>query len=852
MLSALRGILQRWVGMTAEVQALEAEEAAAVPAASATPTCSTDYAANASRRLKRPGPSNTDATDLKRPRTAPTAPIDAGANGANPSAGKGSDPDGHIANPADLHPHHATNATRAATTASAPAALNRTLRPQPSVSTASPAAISSASRHIGAISGVVAAPQPQQQMQLQPQQQQQLCQSGEEGSNVNVGHDQPPLQRHQQQELAVQQEQQQREFAATAAIPAAAAVAASIAGSGLTAASGSSDTSSAGPPQGSGNGGAGPAIRNYHHNPHTPHHSDLHHRHDALEEQVFSPAFHLPSSSSPASSNSSPQAASRVGLPLAAAGGGGGGKPSQGNDDAAEAATMVRVTTATAAAAVVAVADGSQSVEVRASHHHSSECMQLHAIDLNVVDGVQVDTDDDELAAGAAAVTTAAAAALTAAAASAAVKIEDATAALRQGRHSGGGAAAAATIVAESREPGGSQQSGPPGKKGEEMDAESSVSDSGAAIEAVGEELSSSSSEEDGAKAEAGRGGGGDSHCSFDDEAEFLECDENDENVPISLLSGMGGHALSVMASEVGTIISIPQQQQHRQQQQQQLPGETGVDAVLVASAPRGLAAAVSAAVASAAVTQAVPQSVQQLQLPQQTQLPEEDLEEEDDEEGLMEFDPLVFIKQLPPLESCVPQHRPTLLPRQTRTMARRKTLVLDLDETLVHSSLEAVDRSDFSFPVVFNGTEHHVYVRQRPHLLDFMVRVSALFEVVVFTASQRIYAERLLDILDPHQQLVRHRIYRDSCVVVDGNYLKDLSVLGRDLAHTVIVDNSPQAFGFQVDNGIPIESWYDDDNDMELLRLLPFLESLAGEDVEDVRPRIRLQFRLRELIDQA
>lgn len=51
--------------------------------------------------------------------------------------------------------------------------------------------------------------------------------------------------------------------------------------------------------------------------------------------------------------------------------------------------------------------------------------------------------------------------------------------------------------------------------------------------------------------------------------------------------------------------------------------------------------------------------------------------------------------------------------------------------------------------------------------------RVAALFEVVVFTASQKIYAERLLDILDPGHELVRHRIYRDSCVVVDGNYLK-------------------------------------------------------------------------------
>lgn len=202
-------------------------------------------------------------------------------------------------------------------------------------------------------------------------------------------------------------------------------------------------------------------------------------------------------------------------------------------------------------------------------------------------------------------------------------------------------------------------------------------------------------------------------------------------------------------------------------------------------------------------------------------------------------YDPLDVLNDLPDL-SDVSTFRPAILPKE---LWKKKpvTLVLDLDETLVHSSLEQSDDADFTFPVFFNMKEHIVHVKRRPFLQTFLERVSEMFDIVVFTASQSIYAEQLLDILDPDGKLICRRFYRESCIFSDGSYTKDLTVLGVDLAKAAIIDNSPQVFQLQVNNGIPIKSWFDDPSDRALISLLPFLETLV--DAEDVRPIIAKKF---------
>ncbi|XP_042386714.1 uncharacterized protein LOC121978433 [Zingiber officinale] len=181
------------------------------------------------------------------------------------------------------------------------------------------------------------------------------------------------------------------------------------------------------------------------------------------------------------------------------------------------------------------------------------------------------------------------------------------------------------------------------------------------------------------------------------------------------------------------------------------------------------------------------------------------------------------------------------LLPEIETQERKPITLVLDLDETLVHSSLEHCDDVDFTFSVFFNMKKQTVYVKRRPFLQMFLERVAQMFEIVIFTASLSIYAAQLLDILDPEQRIISRRIYRESCIFSDGCYTKDLTILGVDLAKVVIIDNTPQVFHLQVNNGIPIKSWFDDPSDLALVQLLPFLESLV--DADDVRPIIAKKF---------
>ncbi|KAF8974308.1 NLI interacting factor-like phosphatase-domain-containing protein [Flammula alnicola] len=185
----------------------------------------------------------------------------------------------------------------------------------------------------------------------------------------------------------------------------------------------------------------------------------------------------------------------------------------------------------------------------------------------------------------------------------------------------------------------------------------------------------------------------------------------------------------------------------------------------------------------------------------------------------------------------------PSLPAKKTPFHLQPKTLVLDLDETLIHSTSRPIpfqssgsgllSLGSFGRPnkgaghmveVVLGGrsTLYHVY--KRPFVDFFLRKVSGWYTLVIFTASMQEYADPVIDWLDAGRGILEHRFFRD---LPNGSYTKDLSVVDPDLSRVCLVDNSPISYTVNEANGIPIEGWTQDPSDEALLDLLPVLDSL-------------------------
>ena len=183
-----------------------------------------------------------------------------------------------------------------------------------------------------------------------------------------------------------------------------------------------------------------------------------------------------------------------------------------------------------------------------------------------------------------------------------------------------------------------------------------------------------------------------------------------------------------------------------------------------------------------------------------------------------------------------------------------KKTLILDLDETLIHSDLD-LEYKNHIITLFFDSEEEGEEEKNipiplilRPKLFDFLNYVKEKYELIIFTASQKNYADKIIDYIEKDQKYFSLRLYREHCIFIKpGLYIKDLRIFkNRDLKNIILIDNSIFSFAHQLNNGILVTSFYNDEDDCFLINLKDYL-MYCIENCDDVRIINQQQFKFED-----
>lgn len=215
----------------------------------------------------------------------------------------------------------------------------------------------------------------------------------------------------------------------------------------------------------------------------------------------------------------------------------------------------------------------------------------------------------------------------------------------------------------------------------------------------------------------------------------------------------------------------------------------------------------------------------------------------------------------------------------------KRKILILDLDETIVHTEIINISEIDLSNydksyintnnALVYSNKDNSsvitsfyddeiketVYFKVyfRPNLHEFLKEVKGFFEIGIFTASLKIYADTIINLIEKYFNLnntFSFRLYKESCIKIGQATIKDLRVLVNcSISDIIIVDNSLYSFMNQISNGILVTSYYNNQNDNELLNLKDYLINFISncDDVRSINDQVfNLQASLNLIINET
>ena len=185
------------------------------------------------------------------------------------------------------------------------------------------------------------------------------------------------------------------------------------------------------------------------------------------------------------------------------------------------------------------------------------------------------------------------------------------------------------------------------------------------------------------------------------------------------------------------------------------------------------------------------------------------------------------------------------------------KILVIDLDETLIHTSFQKIQAPDLIIQLDStynkkmdnnkNNNENsnqkivEAYIRIRPGVEEFLSQISKYYDIYVYSASSKNYLNTIIKNIDKNN-IIKQCYCRDDCIMYvedyeedfdkpnnEYKYIKDLKKINKELRNIVFIDNNTISFKLQEKNGIPIKSWFDDYEDLELYKLIPILKNLSG-----------------------
>ena len=184
-----------------------------------------------------------------------------------------------------------------------------------------------------------------------------------------------------------------------------------------------------------------------------------------------------------------------------------------------------------------------------------------------------------------------------------------------------------------------------------------------------------------------------------------------------------------------------------------------------------------------------------------------------------------------------------------------KKLLILDLDETLIHVDFDYIlkDKIDNYDKILYFDSEDEenidIPLIIRPGLYEFLDYASKEFELIVFTASEKEYADAIINYIEKDKKYFKMRLYRNHCIYIEpGLYIKDLRIFSgyKKMEDIIIVDNSLFSFANQLNNGILITSFFEDKNDTFLNNVKDYLEYIKDE--KDIREINKESFKFEEI----